>query len=97
MNDEHAQRLISLLEELRDGQRLHLERQALALQRQEELLAQQRERLAALSERSGQTERLLATTAKVVTSARILGFVAFSFAMLLVALLVWALVSRFVQ
>lgn len=73
MNDLQAEEMIRLLQELRDGQRLQLERQAQALQRQEELMAQQRERLAASSQRSGETEKPFAKTAKVVARASVLG------------------------
>jgi hypothetical protein len=37
MNDAQAERMVRLLEEIRDGQQLQLERQAQALQWQEEL------------------------------------------------------------
>jgi hypothetical protein len=94
MNDEQADRIVRLLEEIRDGQRLQLERQAQALQRQEELLAQQRERLAGLSQRSGQAERLLDRSAKVVASARILAFVALPIAVLMLAFVIWVLLAR---
>ena len=74
MNDEQAEKMVRLLEEIRDGQRLQIEREAQALQRQDEVLAQQRERLAGLSQRSGQAEQLLAKSAKVVASARVVAF-----------------------
>jgi hypothetical protein len=91
MTDEQGERIVRLLEDIRDGQRLPLERQAQALQRQDELLAQQHERLAGLSKRSEQAEQLIAKSAKVVTSARILAFVALPFAVLLLAFVFWAL------
>jgi len=70
MNDDHAERMIRLLEELRDGQRTMLERQALALQRQEEVLGQQRERLAGLSKRNERIDNLLASGTNNVKRAR---------------------------
>jgi len=94
MNDEQAAKMVRLLEEIRDGQRLQLERQAQALQRQDELLAQQRERLSSLSQRSGQAEQLLAKSAKVVASARMLTFLVLPFAIVFVAFLVWILLAR---
>jgi hypothetical protein len=101
MNDEHAERIIRLLEEIRDGQRLQLERQALALERQAEVLAQQRERLAASSKSVGETlaigeqaKRIVAQSAKVVMGARILVFVALPFAVLLLAFVLWALFAH---
>jgi len=94
MNDEQAERIARLLEEIRDGQRLQLERQAQALQRQDELLAQQRERLAGLSKRSEQADQVLAKSAKIVAGARILALVALPFVVLLVVFLAWALLAH---
>src|SRR5215468_7041898 len=94
MNDAQAERMVRLLEEIRDGQRLQLERQAQALQRQDELLAQQRERLAGLSKRSEQADQLLRKSAKVVAGARILALVALPFVILLVVFLVWAWIAH---
>jgi len=94
MNDTQAERMVHLLEEIRDGQRLQLERQAQALQRQEELLAQQRERLAGLSQRSGQAGQILEKSAKVVASARVLVFIVLPFVVLLLGFLVWVLFAR---
>jgi len=89
MNDEQADRIARLLEDIRDGQRLQLERQAQAIQRQEELLAQQRARLANVSEDSGKAKELIATSARVVASARILVLIALPLAVLLIVFLVW--------
>jgi hypothetical protein len=94
MNDQQAEEMIRLLKELRDGQRLQLERQAQALQRQEELMAQQRERLAASSQRSGETEQLFAKTAKVVARASVLAFVVFPIAVVALMLVLWLVAAR---
>jgi hypothetical protein len=101
MNDQHDEKIIRLLEEIRDGQRLQLERQAQALERQAEILAQQREHLAGMSKRAGQAqsiedgaERVLAKTAKLVSRARLLTFVAVPFALLLLAFLAWVLFAQ---
>jgi hypothetical protein len=94
MNDDHAARMIRLLEEIRDGQRVQLERQAQAMQRQEELLSQQRERLAGWSKRAGDAEQVLAKSARIVASARILVFVALPLGALLIAFLLWLLLER---
>jgi hypothetical protein len=97
MNDQDAEKIIRLLEEIRDGQRLQLERQAQALERQAEVLAQQRERLAASSKGivetkaiGEQAERILAQSAKVVTGARVLVLVALPLAALLLVFALWA-------
>src|SRR5215468_926345 len=97
MNDEQAERMVRLLEEIRDGQRLQLERQAQALQRQDELLAQQRERLAGLSQSSGQAGQILEKSAKVVASARLLVFIVLPLVVILVGFLVWMLLARVVR
>jgi len=97
MNDAQAERMVRLLEEIRDGQRLQLERQAQALQRQDELLAQQRERLAGLSQSSGQAGQILEKSAKVVASARLLVFIVLPLVVILVGFLVWMLLARVVR
>jgi hypothetical protein len=96
MNDEQAEKMVQLLEEIRDGQRLSLERQVEALQRQSELMSQQRERLAALSRQSGEAEQLFAKTAKVVARASMLAFVVVPIAAACFALLLWLVVARVV-
>jgi hypothetical protein len=93
MNDTQAERVVRLLEEIRDGQRLQLERQGEALKRQEELVAQQKARLATLSERSGNADDILAASAQVVTSARILVW-AVPLAIVCVAVLLWLVLAR---
>ena len=94
MNDEQAEKVVRLLEEIRDDQRLQLERQGQALQRQDALLAQQRERLVSAAQRSEEAKQLLAKSARVVASARILTFVVLPFAVLFVAYLVWVLLAH---
>ena len=90
MNDQQQlDRIARLLEEIRDGQRLQLERQAEALQRQEQILAQQRERLAGLSQNSGKADELLAKSAKVVASARVLVLIVLPVAVLLLVYMLW--------
>jgi hypothetical protein len=65
MNDEQGERFTGLLDEIRDGQRLQLERQAQALRRQEELIAQQRivDSCCALNSRSSLVRRFADTRA----------------------------------
>jgi len=98
MNQEDSERIIRLLEEIRDGQRLQLERQAQAIERQAEALAQQRQRMAGLSQSASdvqgfgeQAGRVLAQSSKLVKSARILLWVSLPFAFLLLAFVLWAL------
>ena|SRR5690242_9256595 len=94
MNDQQVEEMIRLLQEIRDGQRLQLERQAQALQRQDELMTQQRERLAASSKRSGETEQLIAKTAKVVARASVLAFVVFPIAVVGLLIALWLVFAR---
>jgi hypothetical protein len=87
MNDQDATKIIRLLEEIRDGQRLQLERQAQAL--------------ADLSRRGGdatglqeRADRVLAKSAKLVVGARILAFIALPFAVVLLAFVAWMIFAR---
>lgn len=100
MNEEDSERVIRLLEEIRDGQRLQLERQAQAIERQAEALAQQRQRLAGLSQSASEVQgfgdqagRVLAQSSKLVRSARILVWVSIPFALLLLAFVLWTLLA----
>src|SRR5262249_44739373 len=94
MNDEHAEKLFRLLEELRDGQRLQLERQAQALQRQDEVLARQRERSGAWSQQSGKAEQLFTKACKVVARASLIAFVVLPVTVLFLMLLLWLVFGR---
>jgi hypothetical protein len=101
MNDPDAQRIIGLLEEIRNGQRLQLERQAEALERQAEALLRQREARAGLSQAAldarGIGERagsLLVQSSKLVNRARLLFWLALPCALLLLAFVLWALFAR---
>jgi len=101
MNESDAQRIIRLLEEIRDAQRLQLERQAQAIDTQRAALAAQRERFAGLGARAesaqtvgDQAQRVLAGSAQLVRSARVLLFIAIPFAILLLAFVVWMLFAR---
>ncbi|HJU23839.1 MAG TPA: hypothetical protein VJ891_15140 [Casimicrobiaceae bacterium] len=94
MNDDHAEKIVRLLEELRDGQRVQLERQGQALQRQDELLTQQRERLARLSQPPGEAEQLFAKASKLIARASMLAFVVFPIAIICLVFLLWFMVAR---
>jgi hypothetical protein len=96
MNEEDSERIIRLLEEIRDGQRLQLERQAQAIERQAEALALQRQRMAGLSQSASdvqgfgeQAGHVLAQSSKLVKSARILFWVSLPFTLLLLAFVLW--------
>jgi hypothetical protein len=87
MNDHDAEKIIRLLEEIRDDQRLQLERQAQALAG----LSNRSNNALGLGERA---DRILAKSAKLVAAARILTFVALPFAVLLLAFVVWVIFAR---
>ena len=70
MNDQDLQRLLRLLEEIRDGQKLQLERQAeaLALQREQfALVRNQAERAERIQDRA---EQIQIKSAQLVAGAR---------------------------
>lgn len=101
MNETKIQTVIRLLEEIRDGQRLQLERQAEALKNQAEALSQQRERLAGLSKHTGEAqgiedraERVLTKSAQLVAGARILLFIALPTVILVLAFVIWVLFAH---
>jgi len=92
MNDSDAARVIRLLEEIRDGQKLQLERQAEALQRQAEALEAQRARLTGLGKVDATQQRaddVLNKAAGLVGGARLVAFVVVPFAVLLLVLVCW--------
>jgi hypothetical protein len=92
MSDSDAERVIRLLEEIRDGQKLQLERQAEALQRQAEALEAQRARLTSLGKVDATQQRadeVLSKAAGLVGGARLVAFVVVPFAVLLLVLVCW--------
>jgi hypothetical protein len=92
MNDGHAERIIRLLEEIRDGQKLHLERQAEALDRQTEAIEMQRARMASLTKVDATQQRadqILNKAAGLAGSARLVAYVVVPVAVLLLVLVCW--------
>jgi hypothetical protein len=101
MDDKHAEQVIRLLEEIRDDQRLQLERQAVALERQAAGLAEQRQRLATIAQGTGAAEKIenqsqlvLAKSASVVGGARAVLILAFLILLPLLAFLLWNFVAH---
>ena len=89
MSDQDVERVIRLLEEIRDGQKLQLERQA-------EAIEAQKARLAGLSSLSGQAgavgesaERVVARASTLVSAARLVLFLGVPIALLLFGLVCW--------
>ena len=69
MNDDDAKKLLSILGELRDGQKLHLERQL-------EALDLQRKQYGVFQEQAARAERLASSMLDTVTVERLLAFAA---------------------
>jgi len=101
MDDKQTEQVIRLLEEIRDGQRLQLERQALALERQAVSLTEQRERLAALSKGTAAAEGIenqakfvLTKSTNLIGDARLLLILAFLVAVPLLVFMLWAFAAH---
>ena len=98
MDNPDTERIIRLLEEIRDNQRLQLQHQEQALERQAEVLARQRERLSGRADEAQAIEeranRVLAKSAQLVGSARLLLLIAAPTALLVVAFLFWVLFTH---
>ena len=96
MNDIDTQRLISVLEEIRDNQRIQLERQAeaLALQREQFALVQkQQERVERIQDRA---EEIQAKSAQLVAGSRKVFAIVLPIIVVLVIYLSWILFRRWV-
>jgi hypothetical protein len=94
MNDDDMKRLISVLEEIRDDQRVQLERQteALALQREYFAIAKGRgERAERIQARA---EALQETSARLVASSRKVMAVVLPIVFVLIAYVSWLLFRR---
>ncbi|HEY7683215.1 MAG TPA: hypothetical protein VH879_11275 [Gemmatimonadales bacterium] len=94
MDDSDVQKLLRLLEEIRDGQRLQLERQAeaLTLQRQQLTLVQsQADRAERIQDRA---ERIQATSASLVGTARKATIILLPIIIVLILYLSWLLFNR---
>lgn len=101
MDSEDSRKIISLLEEIRDSQRLMIERQAQALARQEEVISMQRERQADLTKQVGladqlmaQADQLQARSIRNASRAFLTLFVVVFLAILLVVIVCWLAFSR---
>jgi hypothetical protein len=94
MDDRHAERMIQLLEELCEGQRLQLERHAETIGRMEERLAEQRERSVNLAARN---EQIFAETQGALKRARPLVLISLSVTVACLSVLMYVLVVRFVS
>ena len=94
MNDQDAGKIIRLLEEIRDGQKFQLERQA-------EWMAEQRARLANVAGLTGDAQNIrdgaagiIARSSRLINIARVLVLVAVPLVLLLLAFVAWLLIAR---
>jgi uncharacterized membrane protein YdfJ with MMPL/SSD domain len=101
MDTDDAKQIITLLEQIRDGQQLQLQRQAQALERQAEVFARQQEHFANLKQQSGnaqalqdRAEQIQAKSAQLVGGARAIVLIAVPFALLLLVFVCWLVFSR---
>jgi hypothetical protein len=93
MDDHHAERMIQLLEELRDGQRIQLERHAETMRRIEERVAEQRERSVKMASRS---EQMFEQTGAALRRARQMIVVSLALTVICLTLLLYILTGHFV-
>ncbi|HZR70167.1 MAG TPA: hypothetical protein VFB01_14080 [Burkholderiales bacterium] len=92
--DDQAQRMLRVLEEMRDNQKLQLERQAEALAAQRETLAlveRQTERAERLQDRA---EQIQEKSAKMVAAGRTVMAIVLPLVIVLIAYLSWLLFAR---
>ncbi len=101
MDTDDARKMIALLEEIRDGQQLHLKRQADAFDRQTEALALQQQQFAILKTQAGRAqelqdraEKIQAKSAGLIGSARALVLIVAPLAVLALVFLFWLVFSR---
>ena len=104
MDADDARKMIALLEEIRDGQQLQLQRQAEALDRQTEALGMQRQHFENLQNQSGKArelqeraEKIQARSARLIGSARVLVLIVAPLAVLLLVFVCWLVFSRAVR
>ena len=71
MNDPDVQKIVTLLEEIRDGQHQQLKLQAEALARQAEAVARQQRRFAKLDAGAGSASEIQQLTSKLQEAARL--------------------------
>lgn len=96
MNDNDLQRLASLLEDIRDNQRMQIERQAEALElqrRQFAMLEKQQERAERIQDRA---EQIQAKSAQLVAGSRKALAVVLPVIIALIGYLTWLLFRRWV-
>ncbi len=91
MNPAHDQRLLQLLEELRDGQRAQMERQQEALTMQREQLALVRAQFERAERIQDRAENLQERSAQVMGAARKSLFVVLPILFALIAYVSWLL------
>ena len=96
MSEQDLERIVRLLEEIRDDQKVQLERQAEVLQRQAEALDAQKARAAGVARLTGQADaaqvradEVVARAARLVSGARLMVFAVVPVAIVLLVLVCW--------
>ena len=94
MDDSDLQKSLRLLEQLRDGQKLQLERQQEALALQREQLATVQRQVERTDRIQDRAERIQAASAGLVRGARVATAILFPVILALIAYLSWLLFRR---
>ena len=104
MDTDDVRKMIALLEEIRDGQQLQLQRQAEGLERQTEALGMQRQHYEDLQIQSGKArelqeraEKIQAGSARLIGGARVLVLIVAPLAVLLLVFVCWLVFSCVVR
>ena len=101
MNEPATEKIVRLLEEIRDGQKLQMERQAEAIARQAEIVALQRERFAKTDQIVGDAAELQQLagnvqrkSAHLINRARFMMIFVVPFTLVLLVLVCWLAFGR---
>lgn len=101
MSERDIEKIIGLLEEIRDGQKLQLDRQAEALDRQAEVIAKQKERFATFDEAKtaaqtiqNQSANTLRKSEQLIDRARFTAIFVVPAALLLLVVVCWLVFHR---
>jgi hypothetical protein len=94
MNEPDTEKIIALLEELRDGQKLQLERQAEAIAQQKERLATLDQAKAAAQDIQSQSAHTLRKSEQLIKRARFMGVFVVPLALVLLVLVCWLAFHR---
>jgi hypothetical protein len=94
MNEPDTEKIIALLEELRDGQKLQLERQAEAIAQQRERLATLDQAKAAAQDIQSQSAHTLRKSEQLIKRARFMAVSVVPLALVLLVVVCWLAFHR---